>query len=103
MARVLLALAFVAAALPAFAQQLTLQLKDGRVTLDATGVLPCPLVGASVVVLHEPHDDTEPYGTAPAPDADPRDPAGIVLVELDQARPVRFDPDVAAYAKTEPD
>ena len=62
-----------------------------------------PLVGASVVVLHEPHDDTEPYGTAPAPDADPRDPAGIVLVELDQARPVRFDPDVAAYAKTEPD
>ena len=38
MARVLLALAFVAAALPAFAQQLTLQLKDGRVTLDATGV-----------------------------------------------------------------
>ena len=38
MARVLLALAFVAVALPAFAQQLTLQLKDGRVTLDATGV-----------------------------------------------------------------
>jgi hypothetical protein len=38
MARVFLALAILAVALPAHAQQLTLQMQDGRVTLEATAV-----------------------------------------------------------------
>src|SRR5262245_20421896 len=38
MARVLLALAILAIALPARAQQLTLQMTDGRVTLEANAV-----------------------------------------------------------------
>ncbi|MFD4990450.1 hypothetical protein ACFWH7_07575 [Cellulosimicrobium cellulans] len=66
-----------------------------------------PLPGAPVVVVHEVRDDAD----AAAPGPSPRGRGGrrdqtrwmldLVLVELDQSRPVAYDPDAAAFAKEE--
>ncbi|TWG85089.1 hypothetical protein L603_000200000980 [Cellulosimicrobium cellulans J34] len=100
---------------------------DGRPRLDATVtygtpgaerrvdlllVAPAdrvPLPGAPVVVVHDPADEPTGHGTAPGPGGPgPAAPGGtsrgrwlddVVLVELDQSRPVAYDPDVAAYAR----
>jgi len=61
-----------------------------------------PLVGAPVVVTHEqdPARAEGADGTAPGAAADAPEP-DLVLVELDQSRPVDYDPDVAAYARAD--
>ncbi|MBN0042137.1 hypothetical protein JN535_18420 [Cellulosimicrobium cellulans] len=64
-----------------------------------------PLPGAPVVVVHEVRDDADVAAPGPAPRGrgGRRDPnrwiLDLVLVELDQSRPVHYDPDVAAFAK----
>ena len=100
---------------------------DGRPRLDATVtfgtpgaerrvdlllVAPAdrvPLPGAPVVVVHDPADEPTGYGSAPGPRGPGPAARGgtsrgrwlddVVLVELDQSRPVAYDPDVAAYAR----
>lgn len=66
-----------------------------------------PLPGAPVVVVHEVRDEAgaAPPGPPPRGRQGPPDPDrwldDLVIVELDQSRTVTYDPDVAAYAKSD--
>lgn len=59
-----------------------------------------PLVGSPVVVVHTPRDAGSPPATRPE-DVGDLDPDDLVLVEIDQSRPVAYDTDLAAYARPE--
>lgn len=64
-----------------------------------------PLPGAPVVVVHEVRDDADAAPPGPSTRGRERDPnrwiLDLVLVELDQSRPVAYDPDAAAFAREE--